>query len=501
MGIRNSGKDTSPPEIVERTRFGVTPAFAAIPQSFIGKIPVGATTISVKNVEHWIAQNTGAVTITTMDDGQEGQSLHILGDGNTTLQSNAGISLLSGADTLLASGQVYQFKRLNNIWYQSAAYTAPSSIALDNLSDVVLTAPASPEVLKYNGTNWVNAAVGYSELTGLPTTIAGYGITDAYTKSEVDTLLAALTTHDLTDWPADAAGVLTNDGAGGYSWGAGGGVSSVFGRTGAVVATLGDYDASLISAGTFPVGTFVIPATGQLNVNADATKTVPLRLVGYAASSAFAAALGWYDSGGTVYGFVGKGSGSDSDSYMRASISGSGLQFWATSGAIDFRVNNNFTIRDGAGTAILAIFKDATQGVVLKAQYAPSYSFAIQDTGGTARLLLDETSSRWQMNWPISWSPDNTYDVGVSTSAGRPRTIYVGTSIVVGGAGTGTINLQSGYQFAGTKVVGARRTGWTAATGTATRTGFATSTVTLSQLAERVKALMDDLITHGLIGA
>ncbi|NBW14597.1 MAG: hypothetical protein EBR82_42020 [Caulobacteraceae bacterium] len=34
---------------------------------------------------------------------------------------------------------------------------------------------------------------------------------------------------------------------------------------------------------------------------------------------------------------------------------------------------------------------------------------------------------------------------------------------------------------------------WAAATGTATRTTFATSTVTTAQLAERVKALIDDL--------
>jgi len=54
-----------------------------------------------------------------------------------------------------------------------------------------------------------------------------------------------------------------------------------------------------------------------------------------------------------------------------------------------------------------------------------------------------------------------------------------------------------------TQVVGARKAGWTAATGTATRTTFATSTVTLSQLAEHVKALIDDLISgtgHGLLG-
>lgn len=53
----------------------------------------------------------------------------------------------------------------------------------------------------------------------------------------------------------------------------------------------------------------------------------------------------------------------------------------------------------------------------------------------------------------------------------------------------------------GVKVVAARRTGWAAATGTATRTTFATGSVTTAQLAERVKAIIDDLIAHGLIGA
>ena len=49
-------------------------------------------------------------------------------------------------------------------------------------------------------------------------------------------------------------------------------------------------------------------------------------------------------------------------------------------------------------------------------------------------------------------------------------------------------------------VVTTRRTGWGVPSGTATRTTFATASVTLEQLAERVKALIDDLRTHGLIG-
>src|SRR5437870_5580891 len=45
----------------------------------------------------------------------------------------------------------------------------------------------------------------------------------------------------------------------------------------------------------------------------------------------------------------------------------------------------------------------------------------------------------------------------------------------------------------GNQVVGPRKTGWGAPSGTATRTAFDTAAVTTSQLAERVKALIDDL--------
>jgi len=57
------------------------------------------------------------------------------------------------------------------------------------------------------------------------------------------------------------------------------------------------------------------------------------------------------------------------------------------------------------------------------------------------------------------------------------------------------------YMVGTNNVVGSRKTGWAAPTGTATRSAFATSSVTTTQLAERVKALIDDLTSHGLIGA
>lgn len=70
-----------------------------------------------------------------------------------------------------------------------------------------------------------------------------------------------------------------------------------------------------------------------------------------------------------------------------------------------------------------------------------------------------------------------------------------------GGANILDIAAVGEYRMNGTKVVGTRQTGWAAATGTATRTAFATGSVSTQDLAERVKALIDDLISHGLIGA
>lgn len=64
-----------------------------------------------------------------------------------------------------------------------------------------------------------------------------------------------------------------------------------------------------------------------------------------------------------------------------------------------------------------------------------------------------------------------------------------------------SVRQNGGVFIGGIQVLSGRQTGWTAATGSATRTTFATGSVTLPQLAERVKALLDDLLTNGIIGA
>lgn len=92
-----------------------------------------------------------------------------------------------------------------------------------------------------------------------------------------------------------------------------------------------------------------------------------------------------------------------------------------------------------------------------------------------------------------------------ATTAATPNTLVIRGS---GGGGifTGTLagviaDMSTEYRVSGTKVVETRKTGYTAMTGTKNRgSSYATGTITLVQLAERVGALQDDLASHGLIG-
>lgn len=92
-------------------------------------------------------------------------------------------------------------------------------------------------------------------------------------------------------------------------------------------------------------------------------------------------------------------------------------------------------------------------------------------------------------------------DLVIRTQGGSVRVTVnsgVSTGLLVTTAG---IDHPGVHKIAGVQVLGTRKTGYVAMTGALNRgTVYATSTITLIQLAERVKALQDDLMSHGAIG-
>lgn len=101
-----------------------------------------------------------------------------------------------------------------------------------------------------------------------------------------------------------------------------------------------------------------------------------------------------------------------------------------------------------------------------------------------------------------------TSDTGLTGSGGlrvfstTEATASAGALVVDGGILAKKKVFATSFGVGANQVVGARDTGWTAWSGSATNkaTAYDTATITLPQLAERVRALQEALTTHGLLG-
>lgn len=129
---------------------------------------------------------------------------------------------------------------------------------------------------------------------------------------------------------------------------------------------------------------------------------------------------------------------------------------------------------------------------------AQRYSGDLDSLGGGRRALTCVTTETGVTNLP---SGVNTTGNFVVTEVFDANAAYQQLYAVNGDRGAYVRRKSGGTWLAWQKSVVGTSTGWVAATGTGSRATFATSTVTTAELAGRVKSLIDDLTTRGIIGA
>lgn len=138
-------------------------------------IPAAEATPSVLNNTKIVLSSIAPVNITNFVDGQEGQTIFVVGDGNSTLVHGTSIFTNSENDKLLNNGSVYIFTRVNGEWRETAATNTISYLTASLSADVQLTTTGTfydgPSISLPSGT-WL--VTGQITITRTATTLATY---------------------------------------------------------------------------------------------------------------------------------------------------------------------------------------------------------------------------------------------------------------------------------------------------------------------------------------
>jgi hypothetical protein len=176
---------------------------------------------------------------------------------------------------------------------------------------------------------------------------------------------------------------------------------------------------------------------------------------------------------------------------------------------IDVSVATGASVSTKFGLAITQLSTDRVQGTYDDAAISFNNQGLSPPPGWKVLLSVGRFFGQSPMDPTNGWVMNFTQTGGVGTIAGAggldftnftPVTAFLqGNNFLLDPTGNFTAN---SLKVGANQVVGARNTGWTAMTGSPDKaTAYATSTVTLAQLAGRVAQLQASLTTHGVIGA
>lgn len=171
-----------------------------------GNILLGTSSTDVITFNGEIEENLIPTTANSYDIGSSSKRWGEL-FANAADIGNGGLKVAGGSNTQILQ---HDGTKLSYIDYTLESLTNVSSGATAN------------KFLKYDGTNWGPGTVAFSDLTNTPTTLAGYGITDAATAAQGAKADSAVQ-------PGDNVSVLNND------------ASYVTSTSLAAVATSGNY--------------------------------------------------------------------------------------------------------------------------------------------------------------------------------------------------------------------------------------------------------------------
>ena len=95
---------------------------------------------------------------------------------------------VSGTTVINDSRNIENITTINGTDWATVVSNAAegAEINLNELTDVTIGTLASGEVVYYDGANWINTQLTFADLGATPTTLAGYGITDAMTSTQVN---------------------------------------------------------------------------------------------------------------------------------------------------------------------------------------------------------------------------------------------------------------------------------------------------------------------------
>jgi Pectate lyase superfamily protein len=190
--------------------------------------------------------------------------------------------------------------------------------------------------------------------------------------------------------------------------------------------------------------------------------------------------------------------------YVPVGVTYQQRSFVLRSGVINTQTSNDATLFPGERPTVIEDVSYRLDNIIAPGNTAwvGGSPFLVETRGLNPNIVLGSVSSGSDQVSAVEWRVDNTKLWRLQSNNGAGNALQFSDAagnLMMTLAQNGTVNVLNSLSVAGTKVVGARETGWTAATGTANKGAFATGTATLTNCAERIKALEDALRTHGLI--